>query len=346
MVPPPARARSERCRALCLSAVAEGFADAHRRNAADLQAVFAPLPDEEATVLHQRGRRFERDRAAVARSRRGAVQNAPQLARPRTRRLSAHFGFVLFTATLAGSLLDQAPPIETQASEWRSLTLNDGSFVSVGPHTQLRDRFGERQRLLSLSSGEALFQVAKDPSRPFIVDAGLRSGARDGHEIRRLAPRARRDRHGGGGHGAGQPRRPIGRASRSSAAEQVDRSGDVASSRSSTSTPRASSRGPHRHLVFENDTIAAAAAGVQPAQPRADRRGSRAGSEQVRGAVPCRRSGLVCRIHCRGEERRRRPAVPRPDQTASPWRPGYSRPPVPGRRRPDSPPLKTAARPR
>jgi transmembrane sensor len=62
--------------------------------------------------------------------------------------------------------------IETQASEWRSLTLNDGSFVSVGPRTQLSDRFGRQQRLLSLSHGEALFQVAKDPSRPFIVEAG------------------------------------------------------------------------------------------------------------------------------------------------------------------------------
>jgi transmembrane sensor len=63
--------------------------------------------------------------------------------------------------------------IETQASEWRSLTLNDGSFVSVGPRTELRDRFGQEQRLLSLSHGEALFQVAKDPARPFIVEAGL-----------------------------------------------------------------------------------------------------------------------------------------------------------------------------
>ncbi|NJO13429.1 MAG: FecR/PupR family sigma factor regulator, partial [Gammaproteobacteria bacterium] len=29
------------------------------------------------------------------------------------------------------------PAIETRASEWRSLTLDDGSFVSVGPRTEL-----------------------------------------------------------------------------------------------------------------------------------------------------------------------------------------------------------------
>jgi transmembrane sensor len=66
-----------------------------------------------------------------------------------------------------------APTIETQASEWRALTLKDGSLVSVGPRTELRDRFGNQQRLLNLAHGEVLFQVAKDPERPFIVDAGL-----------------------------------------------------------------------------------------------------------------------------------------------------------------------------
>lgn len=77
---------------------------------------------------------------------------------------------------LAGSVARRtwfAPAIETQASEWRSLALSDGSLVSVGPHTQLRNQFGERQRLLKLARGEALFEVAKDPSRPFVVDAEL-----------------------------------------------------------------------------------------------------------------------------------------------------------------------------
>lgn len=78
---------------------------------------------------------------------------------------------VFFAGTMARrSWLE--PAIETRASEWRSLTLDDGSLVSVGPRTELRDQFGERQRLLQLARGEALFQVAKDPTRPFIVDAG------------------------------------------------------------------------------------------------------------------------------------------------------------------------------
>jgi transmembrane sensor len=83
---------------------------------------------------------------------------------------------VVGVALLAGSIVKRTwfdATIETQASEWRSLPLNDGSLVSVGPHTRLRNQFGERQRLLRLARGEALFEVAKDASRPFIVDAEL-----------------------------------------------------------------------------------------------------------------------------------------------------------------------------
>ncbi len=63
--------------------------------------------------------------------------------------------------------------IETQASEWRHLQLTDGSMVRVGPHTKLRIRFEESGRFIDLPRGEAVFQVAKDPARPFIVNAGL-----------------------------------------------------------------------------------------------------------------------------------------------------------------------------
>jgi transmembrane sensor len=92
--------------------------------------------------------------------------------RVRTLTVAVAIGLMLVVGSIATREWLE-PTIETQASEWRSLTLNDGSFVSVGPRTELRDRFGQEQRLLSLSHGEAAFQVAKDPERPFIVEAGL-----------------------------------------------------------------------------------------------------------------------------------------------------------------------------
>ena len=79
-------------------------------------------------------------------------------------------GVVLLAGAIAGhAWLD--PTIETRASEWRSLPLEDGSLVSVGPHTRLRNEFGGQQRMLRLVRGEALFEVAMDPTRPFVVDA-------------------------------------------------------------------------------------------------------------------------------------------------------------------------------
>ena len=103
-----------------------------------------------------------------------ALASREQLQQPTRTRSSWHvrvlavaaaIGLVLVGGTMVTRTWFEST-IETQASEWRSMTLNDGSFVSVGPRTELRDRFGTQQRLLSLSRGEALFQVAKDPSRP------------------------------------------------------------------------------------------------------------------------------------------------------------------------------------
>jgi len=62
--------------------------------------------------------------------------------------------------------------IRTQIGERRELTLTDGSTVEVAPYTELSVRMEPKQRLIKLSSGQAFFHVAKNPQRPFIVDAG------------------------------------------------------------------------------------------------------------------------------------------------------------------------------
>ncbi len=62
--------------------------------------------------------------------------------------------------------------IRTQAGERRELTLADGSVVDVAPSTELSVRMEDTQRLIKLTRGQAFFHVAKNPNRPFIVDAG------------------------------------------------------------------------------------------------------------------------------------------------------------------------------
>src|SRR6185436_1190602 len=62
--------------------------------------------------------------------------------------------------------------LQTQASEWRSVPLSDGSSITAAPFTRLRHDIGDGQRFITLEEGRAVFRVAKDPSRPFFVEAG------------------------------------------------------------------------------------------------------------------------------------------------------------------------------
>ncbi|HEV8330232.1 MAG TPA: FecR domain-containing protein [Steroidobacteraceae bacterium] len=62
--------------------------------------------------------------------------------------------------------------IETDAGEWRTVQLADGSLVSTGPNTLMQVDYSKETRRINLARGEAVFKVTKDPSRPFIVNAG------------------------------------------------------------------------------------------------------------------------------------------------------------------------------
>ena len=50
--------------------------------------------------------------------------------------------------------------------------LDDGSSMTLNTRTRVRVRYSEGERALELLSGEALFDVARDAARPFIVRAG------------------------------------------------------------------------------------------------------------------------------------------------------------------------------
>jgi transmembrane sensor len=64
--------------------------------------------------------------------------------------------------------------ISTEIGEQRTLTLDDGSRVFMNTDTNVRVRYDDRERAVDLRRGEALFEVAKDARRPFIVSAGDR----------------------------------------------------------------------------------------------------------------------------------------------------------------------------
>ena len=85
--------------------------------------------------------------------------------------------------------------IETELGEWKTATLADGSELQLGPNTLLKFDLGDAQRTVALVRGEAYFKVAKDATRPFVVEANAYRGASSGHRVRRLASQGRIDRH-------------------------------------------------------------------------------------------------------------------------------------------------------
>lgn len=61
--------------------------------------------------------------------------------------------------------------IQTDRGERREVALADGSVVQIDPETRLRVKMDEHSRHIHLDTGRALFRVAKNPARPFLVHA-------------------------------------------------------------------------------------------------------------------------------------------------------------------------------
>lgn len=61
--------------------------------------------------------------------------------------------------------------IQTDRGERREVALPDGSILEVDPQTRLRVAFDDHARRVTLDRGRALFRVAKQPARPFLVQA-------------------------------------------------------------------------------------------------------------------------------------------------------------------------------
>jgi transmembrane sensor len=96
---------------------------------------------------------------------------AAAAARSRRLRWAALAAGVLVAAV--GALFWYAHPgfheFETATGEQRTFELEDGSVVSLNTHSRVAVRLAAHAREVRLLRGEALFHVAHDPSRPFLV---------------------------------------------------------------------------------------------------------------------------------------------------------------------------------
>jgi transmembrane sensor len=60
----------------------------------------------------------------------------------------------------------------TATAEMRTFVLKDGSEVTLGAKSSLQVLFRADKRRIVLTEGEGFFRVARDPARPFVVEAG------------------------------------------------------------------------------------------------------------------------------------------------------------------------------
>jgi len=80
----------------------------------------------------------------------------------------------VLAAGIAGFTVFQlsATHLHTQLGELRRIPLADGSLAELNTQSELEISMTHQERQVRLKEGEVWFQVAKDPTRPFVVAAG------------------------------------------------------------------------------------------------------------------------------------------------------------------------------
>lgn len=81
-------------------------------------------------------------------------------------------GFVALVVSALGWRFLSTERYQTAIGEQRSVVLSDGSVVTLNTSSDLEVHMAKDHRTVELLSGEALFEVAHDPARPFDVAVG------------------------------------------------------------------------------------------------------------------------------------------------------------------------------
>lgn len=98
-------------------------------------------------------------------------------AEPRTRRHALQMGGAIAAVALIGlagawQFLGRRGHFSTGKGETKVIALKDGSVVTLNTASEIAVNYTEAQRSVELIRGEALFDVAKNKTRPFVVAAG------------------------------------------------------------------------------------------------------------------------------------------------------------------------------
>ena len=110
----------------------------------------------------------------------GAAALSPRKARsPQRARVLAGLAAAVVLGGLGGAYALRDPSYATHIGEQRSVRLADGSRIALNTGTKVVVRYTEGRRDIRLVRGEAQFDVARNPDRPFVVTA-------EGQQVRAL----------------------------------------------------------------------------------------------------------------------------------------------------------------
>lgn len=88
--------------------------------------------------------------------------------------LAASISFFAVFIWLAMPVNVQKQSYTTLIGQQMDATFDDGSIIHLNTNSRIETEFSDEKRIIKLIKGEALFEVAHDPDRPFIVYAGDR----------------------------------------------------------------------------------------------------------------------------------------------------------------------------
>ncbi len=101
-----------------------------------------------------------------------AVEVEPRAARRASSRYGWAAGLLVAASSFTWLLWPQGPSYRTEIGGMAAVPMSDGSKVTLNTDSEIRVAVTDTERRVDLKQGEAFFEVAKDPARPFVVSVG------------------------------------------------------------------------------------------------------------------------------------------------------------------------------
>lgn len=89
-------------------------------------------------------------------------------------RLAASLAVAVGAGFLAWNVTPHTETYSTDRGEREVVALSDGSRITLNGGSRIKVRMSRSERHVEMAEAEAAFDVAKDPSRPFVIEAGDR----------------------------------------------------------------------------------------------------------------------------------------------------------------------------